>query len=571
MAKQASAKPAAHVPDATWAALLGPALAGSRRGPAPAALPGLTPALGAEAGAAEKQLLLTAANLRLVRRAGWRPAPETTTALPPHAPSATERAAEWPVLSSQASAYLLDLLTATPLEHPVPAADWQLLHEQRRRLPHRLLVPALQALATLEDTQTLGRYAPVFGQRGAWLAAHYPSKQVQQQAPFMAAALHPEAPPGMRWGNLLVLRRTNPAQFWRYAADTLLSAAPALQLAVLAFLRHCGKYDIFPPFLTSVLQQLAAGPSATANQDVASWVKAQLSLQPDENRELRYWQVANSYLTLGQHANGQRRLLVSLPKEADPSLDWQTEDLIPYRPLSIQHNRQALLQDLLRNISPSRWAATWGLSLAETLDLAATADTAIFHHPGMVSSSLTAASWGIPDMAAIRLLLAQSAVYKLSPLEVNQLVRWLTPAEQVAWLQTALPALPSSLPPDFRLKQFPGITWAGYFKGAGHEGMPLEVAQVLLAYSRDFLLLPPPAEAQSNWDYYTIVDAICHDTLAAIARSGPPAVLPWLETELPLLLQARPERIGLLGPVLQVAQQRQAFIINMQKPAAPRQ
>ena len=154
----AKAPKAAHAPDPAWAPLLPAALAGAGRQTF-APLPGLTPPLGTEPDAETKQLLLTAANLTLVQRAGQR------SSVGPAIDLGRAAAETYPTLPAETADLLQQMVTNRQLEklrfHCVKlATGWRLSHRQLGRYLREL---PLNRPYLLLARSTLG------GVRGEWM------------------------------------------------------------------------------------------------------------------------------------------------------------------------------------------------------------------------------------------------------------------------------------------------------------------------------------------------------------------------------------------------------------------
>lgn len=164
-------------PNLLWAQLTRTALLGTRQSTEP--LPDLLAVSSvADANEREKQALLTAGALSLVRKAGFEP--------PLGAMSNIENApAEFPtqsVIGVNGSAHLRLLLSG---QHSSLLADYlRDMAQHARRVPYSLLVPLLEFARTRPDLhQVVG---PVLGSRGTWVAQQNPEWQ-----PLLAAVPTP--------------------------------------------------------------------------------------------------------------------------------------------------------------------------------------------------------------------------------------------------------------------------------------------------------------------------------------------------------------------------------------------
>jgi len=542
-----------------WAALLPTALAGTRRSPALAPVPGLTPPLGTEADAAEKQLFLTAANLRLVQRAGHRPAlADGAEALSRQAPGP----AEWPALSTAGSQHFLELLAEKDSPHKLWLTILKQLHAQRQRLPHRLLWRTLNIVGQLNPSAVLITYAPLFGRRGVWLASHHDNAALRAGAPLAAAGLRPDAPLAQRPAALSELHRADPARAWQYVVETLPTADEPTRLQLVEWAYDTLEDAPGPAALAPLLEPLPPPipQYGIGAEKLHRFVWYAIQHLPDSAWSERLWARAAGCLTLERPPHQPPRLHLRLPTDAEAATEaWRQDGLKHSHEYSKTARGRERLKDLLEKLAPSRWAAFWGVSMAEAVDLLA----ALPQAAELLDAWLTA-TWQLHDAVAARALLPWLARHNREADRAAYAASALPPAEQAAWLQSVLPALPFTFPPNanYGPPPLPWLDWAGSIGSYAAE-QPLEVAQVLLPFIRDFLLHPSPDS------YYPWAASRLVWQLGVIADKGPLKVLPWYEAETPALARAHPQLAARIEQALRHLRIRQRLASSGTEPPGP--
>ncbi|UOQ51712.1 DUF5691 domain-containing protein [Hymenobacter cellulosivorans] len=323
-------------------------------------IPGFTPPAAPEdtTDHPEKLVLLTAAALALVRKAG-RPLPVPTERLVQGEPAPAELL---PALGGQAQEHL-ELLLEARFSHLLPNYLQQMARHDRR-VPHRLLVPLLELARTQAQLGPL--LNPVIGERGRWLAGLNPAWSLLSAAAETGEFEEAEWETGtvrQRHQMVSALRRRQPAR-----ARELLTAAlpqePAKNQAQLlaALTLNLSSAD------GALLEQYLASKSKEVRQTVLPL----LAKMPDSPLVERLWARAEALLRLDGKA-GSKRLVVTLPADWDKS--WLA-DGVEQKDSRFAGEKGAWLGQMLSLIPPARWTKHWRLSPAEILALAAGSDWA---------------------------------------------------------------------------------------------------------------------------------------------------------------------------------------------------
>ncbi len=434
-----------YVPDATWGALLPAALAGTHRSPAPPTLPGLTPPLQAEAAAAEKSLLLTAASLRLVRRAGQRPA--TGRAKTPR-PAEGE---QWPAAGPAVAQLLRQLLDTGDAQEVLRGLV--ALYEARQRLPASLLAPVLKLLADNAWPHVTKLLTPVLGRRGLWVASLHPAlHHVARYAIYYSVSFTAEA------------THTEWAELWRIFPDLALCetirawpAAPdELKQQLVLHAWEAGQANCLPAELTAALASVLAQPASLAwtTYDHLPQLLAQV---PGHPCLAQCWQQVVPCLAPTRDAAGMLRLVVhlaNLPGDAGRQGDslhpvpWPQERE-EYPQTGFQYLESTLPEnspDLARQVAwlgrrlsllpPQRWAEAWHLTPAQLLDLVPTSS-----YPDLLWAAWLHATALHRDLEFARALLARVPRRPNAwwPWEI-QVALLLPEPELLAWAEAQLPA-----------------------------------------------------------------------------------------------------------------------------------
>jgi hypothetical protein len=342
-------------PELQWQQLQRVALLGTRQsGEAAPALPELPPVPAGDADAREKQLLLAAGALSLMRKAGWQPVAALPAATASPAPETLRP------LGANGQQHLRQLLGGYfPGLLPGYLAD---LARHGRRVPPPELVDLLNAVAARPELYAAT--AAVLGQRGQWLATQNPG-----WAPLLSAA--PEADEA-HWETgslrqrslfLLSLRRRDPARARTLLAATLPQEPAKTQAALLATLADS---------LTADDEPLLQAYLAAKSKEVRQTVLPLLMRLPQAPGAERLWQRASALVQLESKLLG-KKLLVTLPEAWDKT--WLA-DGIEEKDGRFAGQKAAWLGQLLALIPPARWVAHWKLKPAKILDLAAGSDWA---------------------------------------------------------------------------------------------------------------------------------------------------------------------------------------------------
>ncbi|TGE25166.1 hypothetical protein E5K00_08205 [Hymenobacter aquaticus] len=340
-------------PQLLWTQLLRTAMLGTRHSSEP--IPNLLgPATATEdtPDQREKQVLLTAGTLALVRKAGYR-LPEPGAATPATPPAAPETQ---PALGPTGTTHLQLMLDG---QHAaLLPAYLEELARHGRRVPPPLLVPLLDYARPRPELHRLT--GPVLGSRGAWLAAQNPDWQV-----LLAAA--PAPPDAAVWETgalrqriiyLETLRQREPARARELLAASL-PQEPAKDQAQLLATLAINLEAADAPLLEQYL--------ASKSKEVRQTVLLLLARLPGSAVVERLWQRAAALLTLKSNLLG-KKLLVTLPADWDKT--WLT-DGIEQKDSRFPGEKAGLLGQLLAVLPPARWTAHWQVSPAKLLDLAA--------------------------------------------------------------------------------------------------------------------------------------------------------------------------------------------------------
>ncbi|TGE04878.1 DUF5691 domain-containing protein [Hymenobacter fodinae] len=402
-------------PSADWQRLLRVALLGTRQ--APDALPTGCLALAEEPtdpDYREKQALLAAGTLSLVRKAGYQFAPAVlanSTTLP--APAETTQP-----LGTTGAQLLQQLLEGT--HQYLLAGFLHEMHNHGRRVPHQFLVPLLEVARSRRDLQ--GPAALVLGQRGTWLATQNPSWQLI----LAAAAVGPDATTwetgsiSERVTFLYLLRATTPAEARELLAATL-PQEPAKNQQQLLQTLETGLTAADAPLLEQYL--------TSKNKEVRQVVRPLLAKVPSSALVERVWQRAEPLVRV-KASLLSKKLLVELPdKPWDRT--WLADGLEQHDS-RFQGDRATLLGQMLALIPPQRWTTHLNLSVAKLLDLAAEtewatllltgwAEGAILHRDGQWAAALLEWFYEKPrKLPALQSL--GGLVWQLSPAQFTNLL-----------------------------------------------------------------------------------------------------------------------------------------------------
>ena len=423
------------MPTQPWADLLAVALAGTRRVDLPV-LPSLTPNLGAEADAAEKQLLLTAANLALLQRAGTRPASGPAEALP-LAPPETRPALPRP------AARRLEMLLAEDLAEPAngcisPMASVLLaaLHELREwkhRLPPATAARLLHHPWARFITPATIRW--VLGERAYWL---YELTAAEPAPPPAGQAHRPDPMTAAQWQfDQLAHCMQFPMPADESYLDEFARQLPGRRTRLLwqAWQQHAG--IALPGSLQADLDALlAATPAARRPWSTLAELPGlgghpRLAGHP-LLAQLAEW--AAQLLVLEQPAAGSASVRITVPGTWPGA--WQRAGLSQWSP-RFKGRRDQWLQELLYHLGPQPWADAWQLPPADVVALVAAAPKGPLVLDAWAHSLAATGSTYWPQPAFARALLAAEA--GLSMPTRLYLLPHLPLAEQLAWLAAALP------------------------------------------------------------------------------------------------------------------------------------
>ncbi|GGG49936.1 DUF5691 domain-containing protein [Hymenobacter glacieicola] len=341
-------------PAADWQRLLRVALLGSRQ--APEALPdaGLVlPEPETHPDYREKQLLLAAGTLSLIRKAGFRPAP--APALAPGAPAAAPDAE--PALGPAGAQLLQQLLDGTHAS--LLRGFLEDLPRHQRRVPHQLLVPLLEYARPRRDVHAAT--AAVLGQRGRWLAAQNPAWQpiVAGSSGASDETVWETGTLSERVAFLAQLRGLNPTQARELLVATLPQEPAKNQTALL---------DTLSTELSTADEALLEQYLTSKNKEVRQSARLLLVRVPGSGLVERLWRRAEPLVQL-KRGLLSKKLLVELPAEAWDK-PWLA-DGIEQRDTRFAGDKAALLGQMLALLPPERWSAHWNLSPVKLLDLAA--------------------------------------------------------------------------------------------------------------------------------------------------------------------------------------------------------
>lgn len=354
----------------------------------------------------EKQVLLAAGGLSLIRKAGFQP---PVPALPndalPTAPAET-----LPALGPLGAQLLQQMLEGTYTT--LLSGFLSDLHQHGRRVPYHLLVHLLTHAHSRPNLY--GSVTAVLGQRGLWLAAQNPAWQaITEAGQATDEAAWETGTTRQRVRYLEALRRTRLEQ-----ARDLLAAAlpqePAKNQALLLATLH----ESLSATDTALLEQYLASKS----KEVREAARLLLARVPGSPLVERVWQRTEPLLRL-KSTLLNKKLLVELP-EAAWDKAWLA-DGIEQRDARFQGYKAALLGQLLALLPPQRWATHWNLAPAKILNLAADtewaallfngwAEAAILHHDTTWSKALLQWLFELPRKQPFTLPLA-GLVQQLSP------------------------------------------------------------------------------------------------------------------------------------------------------------
>ncbi|UOQ77331.1 DUF5691 domain-containing protein [Hymenobacter sp. 5516J-16] len=361
-------------PVTDWQRILRVALLGSRQ--APDALPdaGLNlPESDTHPDYREKQVLLIAGTLSLIRKAGFRPAPAPAFAsdipvvalpdtAPPLGPAGAQLLAQ--LLEGTHAALLRGFLEDLP--------------RHGRRVPHQLLVSLLEYTRSRPDLHAAT--AAVLGQRGVWLAAQNPAWQpIVAGSRAVEEAVWETGTIRERVNFLTHLRGTNPAQARELLAATLPQEPAKNQTALLEALGtglSPADEALLEPYLTS------------KSKEVRQAARLLLARAPGSQLVERLWQRVEPLLQL-KRGLLSKKLLLELPAQAWDKT-WLT-DGVEQRDTRFSGDKAALLGQMVALLPPHRWSGHWNIAPTKLLDLAAGtewaalllsawAEAAILHH-----------------------------------------------------------------------------------------------------------------------------------------------------------------------------------------------
>ena len=311
-------------------------------------LPGVIP----PADSPEQQILLAAGALALVQKAGFQPPKATTAPLPPAA------ADTWQPLGPLGAGCfraLLDDNRHAALRPPY----WQQMAQHQRLIPPTLLVAALRSEAFRQHPPE-GLMA-LLGERGRWLAQQNPDWRPALASQHSAEDLSSWETGTLRQRQRFIqqLHQANSEQARQLLAATLPAEPAATQAALLEELE---------PALTAADAALLSPYLTARSKEVRQTVVPLLVRLPDSELVERLWQRAVPLLSLDRPQLGGNKLQVELPASWDKS--WQA-DGIEQKTVSIEGGERAgWLGQLLALLPPGRWAAHFGVSAEELLDLA---------------------------------------------------------------------------------------------------------------------------------------------------------------------------------------------------------
>ncbi|TYZ05901.1 hypothetical protein FY528_20340 [Hymenobacter lutimineralis] len=338
-------------PGADWQRLQRLGLLGTRQSPGELPqVPGFT-LPEATSDYREKQALLTAGVLSVIRKAGYQPA---TSQKPAEAVAAPETQ---DALGTNGTQLLQQLLEG---QYPELLPEFlAALAENQRRVPHQLLVQLLEHARTRSQLHRAA--AAVLGQRGAWLASQNPawqallaaSEQATEETAWETGTI------GQRALFLEALRRREPAHARELLAPVLPQEPAKHQAQLLAMLQEGLSIDD-EPLLTQYL--------AAKSKEVRQTVLPLLVRLPDSTLTEGHWQRAEPLVQLKRNLLS-KKLLVELP-----ATDWDKTwllDGIEQKDSRFPGEKAALLGQLLALIPPRRWSEHWNLSPSKSLDLAA--------------------------------------------------------------------------------------------------------------------------------------------------------------------------------------------------------
>lgn len=476
----------------------------------------------------EKQLLLAAGTLSLVRKAGYQPL--TTTAVRgAAAPAETQ-----PALGPTGSHHLRLLLSGS-MGALLPKYLQQLAHSGRR-LPFPLLVPVLEYARTHPELRRL--VGPVLGQRGQWLAAQNPDWQtLLAAAPALADyTLWETGTLPQRILYLEGLRQQDPGKA-RELLTVVLTQEPAKNQAQLL---QVLAVNLNPEDASLLEQQLAS-----KSKEVRQAVLPLLVQLPGSAVVERLWQRAASLLTLKSTLLG-RKLLVTLPEAWDKS--WQA-DGIEQKDGRFTGEKAAWLGQLLSILPPARWAAHWGLTPTKVLELAASTDWAAL----LLSAWREAVLLHRPTDWAVAYLHQQLNHGKMPPLQGPQVAELLGLAQVSAVLLEHMPHRP-------RLSH-PAEPWEDLLLSVPGPWPQALTAQALRTVENS---LTWSGDTQHYAQHYRLLQLLQH-----LQSTIPPEQIATCTPVLTKLREVQPTLTSYIDQLLTTLHLRQQLADSLTEPAAP--
>ncbi|MBO0358696.1 hypothetical protein J0X19_12125 [Hymenobacter sp. BT186] len=372
------------LPQPSWPQLLRVALLGTRQSGEP--VPAVFDTATASTDDREKQLLLAAGTLALMRRAGYQPPVVATPAPVPALPDPV------PPLGPLGTTCLQRMLLDA--QHPEMLPEYlQQIAAAGRRVPDSLLPYLLRHAAG--SSETVAVLAPVAGTRGRWLAALNPAWHTLLAASSASGVLDLEP---WETGTLPTRRTWLRTRFEQDAAAARALLLPALPTepakAQEAFLNILADY--LHPDTEPVLETLLRA----RGQEVRRQAAALLVRLPGAALVERLWARAAPLLTVkrGLLGLGKITLEVTLPTTWDKS--WLTDGIEEkndqYAYYSGTGNRATplgpsaiRLGNLLALLPPGRWTAHLGVSADDLLAAALASEWVVPLLPCWAISTLT--------------------------------------------------------------------------------------------------------------------------------------------------------------------------------------
>ena len=478
----------------------------------------------------EQQLLLAAGALALVQKAGFQP-PRATTAPPAPAPADT-----WQPLGPLGAECFRALLDDNRYAAFRPDY-WQQMAQHRRLVPPALLVAALRSAAFRQ--QPPESLLVLLGERGRWLAQQNPgwrsvlaSQHSAEDVSIWETGTLPQRKRFMQQ-----LHRTDPER----ARQLLVTALPAEPAATQAAL-----LEELEPTLTAADAALLSPYLTARSKEVRQTVVPLLVRLPGSDLLERLWQRAVPLLSLKRPLLGRNKLQVELPASWDKS--WQA-DGIEQKTGSIEGGERASwLGQLLALLPPGRWAAHFGVSAEELLDLAeatewrtlllrAWARAAYLHREKAFAPSLLLRHFTQPT------LLAQQ--------QVAHLMSLLSEEEKLTLLRAQLPPRPSE-----------ALSFLPEFLAYLTAPWPAEVVQAALHFVATVLA---PGAVYYYSEPYQRLSAL----LSRLASCLPENQLPQCAQVLEPLAVTYPPVTTLVEQLLEAVRFRQQLTASLTEPSIP--